>query len=110
MRFDFDMDYKKLLGKRIKELRKRKGLTQEKLAELVNLEPASICNIENGYNYPSFQNLEKIISILNVSFINVFKFTHLNEKKELLTEINSMLNLSPEKIQDAYKVVKALIE
>ena len=110
MRFDFDMDYKKLLGKRIKELRKRKGLTQEKLAELVNLEPASICNIENGYNYPSFQNLEKIISILNVSFIDVFKFTHLNEKKELLTEINSMLKLSPEKIQDAYKVVKALIE
>ena len=50
------MDNKKLLGSRLKELRKRKGLTQEKLAELVELEPASICNIENGYNYPSLQN------------------------------------------------------
>ncbi len=104
------MDNKKLLGKRIKELRKKKGLTQEKLAELVELEPASICNIENGYNYPSFQNLEKIISVLNISFIDVFKFAHHNDRRDLVAEINSMLENSPEKIPDAYKIVKALTD
>lgn len=48
------MDNKKLLGKRIRELRKNRGIKQEQLAEMVGLEPTSISNIENGYNYPSF--------------------------------------------------------
>ena len=104
------MDSKKLLGQRIRELRKRLGLKQEKLAEMVNLEPASICNIENGYNYPSFQNLEKIIKVLGVSFIDVFKFEQHQEQKDLVKEINKMLNDNPEKVKDTYKIVKALVE
>ena len=102
------MDNKKLLGKRLKELRKRKGYTQEKLAELVDLEPASICNIENGYNYPSFQNLEKIISILDVSFADVFEFSQHKDSDDLIAEINNMLENYPDKVKDAYKIVKAL--
>ena len=104
------MDNKKLLGKRIKELRKRKGLKQEKLAELVELEPTSISNIENGYNYPSFQNLEKIINALDVSFTDVFEFTQHQDTKDLKSEIDNMLNKHPDKIQDVYKIVKALIK
>ncbi len=104
------MDNKKLLGKRIKELRKRKNFTQEKLAEIIGVEPASICNIENGYNYPSFQNLEKILCVLEVSFIDVFNFEQHKELSDLKSEIIKMLELNPEKIQDTYKIVKALIE
>jgi len=104
------MDNKKLLGKRIKELRKRKNLRQEKLAELVSLEPTSISNIENGYNYPSFQNLEKIIKVLDVSFVDVFEFEQHQGEKDLLSEINIMLNNNPDKMQDVYKIVKALIK
>lgn len=102
------MDNKKLLGLRIKEFRKRKGLTQEKLAELVELEPASICNIENGYNYPSIQNLEKITTVLGITLLDVFNFAHLQNKEQLITEINKMLASYPDKLQDAYKIVKAL--
>lgn len=36
---------KNLLGKRIKEIRKRRGLTQEKLAELAGIEIPSLSNI-----------------------------------------------------------------
>ena len=43
MQLDF-----KSLGARIKDARIRKGLTQEQLAERVNLSPAHMCNIENG--------------------------------------------------------------
>lgn len=43
---------KSLLGKRIKEIRKKRGLTQEKLAELAGIETPSLSNIENGKNYP----------------------------------------------------------
>lgn len=104
------MDNKKLLGRRIRELRKRRGLKQEQLAELVGLEPTSISNIENGYNYPSFQNLEKIASVLNSTFIEIFKFEHQAQQEDLLREINEILKNNPEKTRDFYKIVKALVE
>ena len=39
---------KTLLGKRIKELRQKRRYTQEKLAEMANIEIPSLSNIENG--------------------------------------------------------------
>lgn len=38
----------KLIGERIRGLRKAKGLTQEKLAELADLHPTSVSGIETG--------------------------------------------------------------
>ena len=38
----WNMDNKKLLGKRIKELRKNLGLTQEKVAEIISVETTSL--------------------------------------------------------------------
>mgnify|MGYP002524140843 FL=1 len=55
------MNKKELLGKRLRELRKRKGINQEKLAELINVDPTTISNIENGKNYPSLINLENLL-------------------------------------------------
>lgn len=104
------MENKKLLGKRIKELRKRKGLNQERLAELVGLEPTSISNIENGYNYPTVQNLEKIAKVLDTSLSDIFRFSQHQDTKDLQAEINSMLDDNKDKIQDVYKIVKALID
>jgi len=104
------MDRRKAFGLRLKELRKRKGYSQETLAELVNLEPPSICNIETGRNYPSFQNLEKIIDVLDVSFTDVFKFEQHQKPNDLMSEINIMLDKNPERIQDFYKILKALVE
>lgn len=55
------VDYKKL-GKRIKERRVKCRLTQEKLAELVNLSVPHISHIENGQTKVS---LEKLVMIAN---------------------------------------------
>ncbi|WP_294468513.1 helix-turn-helix transcriptional regulator [uncultured Anaerofustis sp.] len=41
------IDYRKL-GKRLKQQRKEQGLTQEKLAEYVNLSVSHLSHIENG--------------------------------------------------------------
>lgn len=35
-------DFKKLLGKKIQSIRKAKGLTQERLAELIDIETPSL--------------------------------------------------------------------
>lgn len=102
------MEKKQLLGKRLRELRKRKGINQEKLAEYINVEPATISNIENGKNYPSMINLENILNGLNVSFSEVFDFEHKNSNENLIEQINRALKNNPDKIEDFYKIIMAL--
>ena len=104
------MDNKKALGLRIKELRKARKLSQEQLAELIGLEPPSVCNIEKGKNYPTIQNLEKIVDVLGVSFVDIFQFEHHRQNKDLIKEINKFLYCNPNKVQDIYKIVKVLCE
>ncbi len=102
------MDKKELLGRRIKELRKRKGINQEQLAEIINVDPTTISNIENGKNYPSLANLENLLTALDSSFLEVFDFYHKQSNENLLIEINNKLKNNPDKIEDFYKIVIAL--
>lgn len=63
------MENKKLLGKRIKEIRKSKGLTQEQLSEMIDIETSSLSGIESGRFYPSLHVLEKIAQVFDVELI-----------------------------------------
>lgn len=83
---------KRKFGKRLKELRKSKGLIQEQLAELVNIEPPNISKIESGTHFPQPENIEKIAQVLNISVKELFDFEHFDEKTILLNKINAFLN------------------
>ena len=102
------MNKKELLGKRLRELRKRKGINQEKLAEMIEVDPTTISNIENGKNYPSLINLENLLNVLDSSFLEAFDFEHKNKKEDLLSQINEKLKNNPGKLEDFYKIVMAL--
>ena len=102
------MNKKELLGKRLRELRKRRGLSQEKLSELIDVDPTTISNIENGKNYPSLINLENLLDILDCTFVDAFDFEHKNNHKDLLNTIIQKLKANPDKIEDFYKIVTAL--
>ena len=81
------MDNKKLLGKRIKEIRKLKNYTQEELAEIVNLETSSLSGIESGRFFPSLHVLDKLSQALNVELVEFFYFSTVNIPKNLDDEI-----------------------
>lgn len=104
------MDTKKLLGKRIKELIKQKHLSQEKLAELIGVEPTTLSNIVTGRNYPLISTLEKIIQVLDIKFSDVFNFEYNKENKDLQAEIEQILNNNPDRMKDFYKIAKALVD
>lgn len=104
------MNTKQLLGKRLKELIKKKGLSQEKMAELVGIEPTALSNIVTGRNYPLFTTLDKILEVLNVSYIDVFNFDHHNTNEDLMVQIIKLLRDNPERIKDFYKIAKALVD
>ena len=102
------MNKKELLGKRLRELRKRKGLSQEKLSELIDVDPTTISNIENGKNYPSMMNLENILKVLDCTFTEAFDFEHKDSQASLVEQINEKIKANPGKIEDFYKIITAL--
>jgi transcriptional regulator with XRE-family HTH domain len=71
------MQTKELLGARIKEVRKLRQLSQEKLAEKVGVEPKQISRIEGGKSSPSMDTLEAIARELRVEMRELFDFQHL---------------------------------
>ena len=62
-----------ILGQNIREIRKKMGLTQEGFAELLNLNPQFISQIETGKVGISVDNVIKICNTANCSSINLFK-------------------------------------
>ena len=59
------------IGKFLKELRKEKGLTQEQLAEKLNVSNRSISRYETGNNMPDISLLIEIADIFEVSLDNL---------------------------------------
>ncbi len=104
------MNNLKLFGKRIKELRKKKKLTQEQLGELVGVDYKQIGNIETGTYFTTMPTLERIAGALDVEIEELFKFNHNKEKEILLTEINNLLANAPEeKIRILYRITKDVL-
>ena len=102
------MDNKKLLGKRIKEIRKYKGFTQEQLSEMIDIETSSLSGIESGRFFPSLHVLDKIASALNVELIEFFRFSSVDIPKDLDKEIlNIINNLDEKNKQMIYKFLVA---
>ena len=55
------------IGKRIKELRLSRGLTQKQLAELIGLQNTMLSFYEVGDRYPSLEILIKLARTFNVT-------------------------------------------
>ena len=60
------------LGKKILELRKLKGLTQEELVEQCNINVRTIQRIEAGDVLPRSYTIKAILEVLGVKFEEVF--------------------------------------
>ncbi len=61
------------IGLRIRELRKRTGLSQEKFALKISMDRTYFASVEHGKRNVSVINLEKIAKGLNVSLSELFK-------------------------------------
>ena len=65
----------KELGRRIKALRQKTGLTQEELAEIADLHVSYIGHVEKGTKQSSLKTIRKISDALNISLAELFNFT-----------------------------------
>ena len=68
------MDIKILVGKRVKELRNKLGISQEELAARAELDRTYITSVECGKRNISIVNIERLANALKVSLHEFFSF------------------------------------
>jgi transcriptional regulator with XRE-family HTH domain len=66
------MDIKERLGKRLRELRKETGISQEKFSFECELDRTYIASIERGKRNVSIANIEKIAKAFDISVSDFF--------------------------------------
>ena len=93
---DSTYDVKKIFGYNLKNLRESKGLTQEQLAEYLNLQTYQTINrIENGKSFITSSLLEKICKFFKIEpFVLFLKQNQIYtlESLDKISEINYKLN------------------
>ncbi|MBI5525813.1 MAG: helix-turn-helix transcriptional regulator [Deltaproteobacteria bacterium] len=64
---------KELVGARVRDIRKERGLTQQKLADRTHLSLNMIGYVERGIKFPSADTFEKLSKALAVTPDRLFK-------------------------------------
>lgn len=73
------------IGKRISNLRKEKGITQEDLAERLGVTPQAVSKWENDISYPDITLLPRLAEILGVTVDELLSGEN-NKKTRILPE------------------------
>jgi len=85
--------FKKLFGKRIKELRIKNGFTQEQLAEMIDVGERNLSKIECGNVFVKAKTIAKLIDALKIEPNELFEFEKYKEhdyiKNLLIDEISN---------------------
>jgi transcriptional regulator with XRE-family HTH domain len=110
-------DFLKIVGERIRAIRKEKGLTQEELAKLTAQHYSYIGGIERGERNISLESLDKILEALEIAPNYFFQFSHVDfesaefEKQTILqTHLSLLANKTIEEIQLIHRITKDIFE
>ncbi len=103
------METKKLIGMRIKELRKSKHLSQEQLAEKADINSKYLSRMERGTENPTLDMFIKLSNALEVEMWEMFDFGHVTSKKELKQAIQNFSRTADEPaLRLALKILRAV--
>lgn len=87
------------LGKKIKQLRFKAGLTQEQLAEKLGIGPQSVSKWENAVSMPDITALPLLAEIFGISIDELFDLT----SEQRLNRIENSLDITDELPQDLFR-------
>ena len=99
------------VGKYIREYRKKRNMSQETLAEMIDVSVPYISQLETAQKYPSLETLINIANVLDVSPNHLLRDT-MNDEYEMkrsvmLDEISELPEREQERI---FTVVRAMID
>lgn len=100
------------LGKTIAQIRRNRDLTQEELADAVDMMPATVSRIECGVTDTSVSILEKIAKAFNIEVSTLFaeaEVQHIGLPRELEDLINLLKDQKPSVIAAILKQAEITI-
>ncbi|MFB9274079.1 helix-turn-helix domain-containing protein [Cohnella cellulosilytica] len=106
MGFDYSV-----IGNRIRKAREEKGITQETLAESLDVSNAYISKIERGRTPVNLNNLDKICAVLETSADYILRGANTSGTDYMRNEIIDMLEgCPPEKIKLIAQIIKPIVD
>lgn len=100
---------KNLLGKRIKELRQLRHLSQQELAEQIGIDQRNLSNIECGNTFPS-KSLTRLANALNIDLQELFDFEHYNTDENNMKAyiLKNLETLSSSDLKTVYRLIRSM--
>lgn len=100
-----------VIGERLKKARKDKHLTQEQLAEKIDVSIAFLSRIERGSSQINLKRLSQICQILEVTEGDILNGSSSKSTKYLNSEFADLLkNCSAEKQKLIYDIARVIAE
>ncbi|CAK7027288.1 MAG: hypothetical protein DELT_02626 [Desulfovibrio sp.] len=98
------------IGKRIRQLRRKRKYTQETLAELVGTSQGHLGKIERGEVQVGTELLQKIADALVVDIVSLFSARKELSREALLQKTIAMLNSSSDRdLYMIYKIIDSIV-
>ncbi|WP_047155039.1 helix-turn-helix domain-containing protein [Aneurinibacillus tyrosinisolvens] len=99
----------KIIGERLRNFRKERGLSQEELAYLASLHSTYIGQLERGEKNVTIESLEKITRALGISLEELFRYVQSTEKqRETSVLIEIISRLQGRSLEDQKTILKLL--
>lgn len=100
-----------IFGRRVRNYRKQKMLSQEKLAELCDLHPVYIGQLERGEKNASLETVIRVSKGLGISPALLFEHIDCEQERSLAQEAYELfMQLPPEKQQTMLELLKKAAE
>lgn len=100
-----------IIGKNISTNRQKLGLTQEALAEILNVTPDYISKIENNFKRPSLSMLEKLADIFKMDIYSLISAPGTDMHEDVNPDIYDLMkNWEPETRRFAAKASETFDE
>lgn len=96
------MDIKESFGNKVRELRKKSKMSQEALAEALEIETSTLSSLETGKTFVSYKTFVRLCEVFQILPKELFDFnltTIDSEQRDIIHEINTVLpELDSEKL------------
>ena len=103
-------DIKQNLANAVREARTELGLSQEKLAEILNLDQRTILNIEAGRGNPKFEVLYPLITYLKIPADRIFYPSKENISPSLQKLLTLLNDCTEQEAHDLLPMVRYLLD
>lgn len=105
----------KSIGKIIKQIREEKGLTQQQLAELINMHRSNYSKVESGERDLSIEAINKVAKYFGMTIDQLVNFDgHIPDEvtvgdKTLIEQVKLIQELEPEEKSMVFKMIDTFL-